>query len=100
MIHECTHVFFALTKSPINATEEEAVCYVVSALYYRMTGLTPARWSIEPYKTAKPTADALLRQYAVGVSGIPGVNADAFRILVFAVALNPFYFSRESSLVR
>jgi hypothetical protein len=79
-MHECTHAFFDLKKTAIGATEEEAVCYVVDALYYRMTGLTPARWNYEPPKTAKSVADALLHQYAVGVAGIPVVNAGAFAL--------------------
>jgi hypothetical protein len=92
VMHECTHAFFDLKKTAIGARDEEAVCYVVSALYYRMTGLTPARWTgAEPYITAKSVVDALLHQYAVGVAGIPVVNAGAFRTLVIAVQLSPTY---------
>jgi myo-inositol catabolism protein IolC len=42
-----------LKTTVAKATEEEAVCYVVDALYFRMIGLRPARWSNEPHKTAK-----------------------------------------------
>ena len=45
VMHESTHAFFDLTTSNILATEEEAVSYVVTALYHRMTGLTPTRWT-------------------------------------------------------
>jgi hypothetical protein len=90
VLHESTHAFFDLTKSGIQAAEEEAVCYVVTALYYRMTGLTPARWTVAPL-AGKPLVDALLRQYAVGVSGIPVVDAGAFRALVLAVMIDPTY---------
>jgi hypothetical protein len=100
VMHECTHAFFDLTKSKIKATEEEAVCYVVNALYFRMTGLTPARWTNEPHKTAKSVADGLLHQYAVGVAGIPTINRDTWTSLVLAVALNPTYFPATAGLPR
>jgi hypothetical protein len=92
VMHESTHAFFDLTTSNILATEEEAVSYIVSALYHRMTGLTPARWTgAEPFISAKAIADALLGQYQVGVSAPPAVDAGAFRTLMLAVALDPTY---------
>jgi hypothetical protein len=100
VMHECTHAFFDLTQSAIRATEEEAVCYVVNALYFRMTGLTPARWTNEPHKTAKSVADGLLRQYAVGVAGIPAVTRATWTNLVLAVAVNPTYFPDTAGLPR
>ena len=54
VMHESTHAFFDLTTSNILATEEEAVSYIVTALYHRMTGLTPARWTgAEPFISAE-----------------------------------------------
>lgn len=90
VMHESTHAFFDLTKSGIGATEEEAVCYIVTALYYRMTGFRLARWTVTSLR-AKSVVDALLHQYQVGVAGIPSVNTDAFRSLVLGVALSPTY---------
>jgi len=90
VMHESTHAFFDLKKTAIEAAEEEAVCYIVSTLYNRMTGLTPARWT-RTQTSAKSVVDALLHQYAVGVAGIPVVNAGAFRTLVIAVQLSPTY---------
>jgi hypothetical protein len=90
VMHESTHAFFDLTKSGIGATEEEAVCYIVTALYYRMTGLTPARWTVGSL-AAKSVVDKLLHQYQVGVAGIPVADVGAFRSLVLGVALDPTY---------
>lgn len=89
--HECTHAFFDLTKSGIGAPEEEAICYVVDALYFRMTGLTTQRWNNEPHATAKAVADGLLRQYAKGDVPVPTVGEKEWLGLVLAVMLNPTY---------
>ena len=89
--HECTHAFFDLTMSSIGAAEEEAVCYVVDALYFRMTGLTTNRWNNEPHATAKAVADGLLRQYAKGDVPVPTVSAREWHGLVFTVMTNPTY---------
>lgn len=99
-MHECTHAFFDLSKTNIRATQEEAVCYVVDALYFRMTGLKPSRWNNEPHKTAKSVADGLLRQYQIGATPIPAVDDSAWVDLVLAVAVNPTYFTGTAGLVR
>ena len=92
VLHESVHAFFDLTTSNILGAEEEAVCYIVSALYHRMTGLTTRRWmGSEPYISAKAVADALLHQYQVGVAGVPPVDAGQFQTLVLAVATTPTY---------
>ena len=92
VMHESTHAFFDLTTSNITATEEEAVSYIVTALYHRMTGLTPTRWTgAEPFISAKAVADALLSQYQAGVAGVPAVQAGQFQTLMLAVALDPTY---------
>jgi hypothetical protein len=91
VLHECTHAFFDLTKSGVGASEEEAIAYVVDALYYRMSGLTPPRWSNEPHKTAKAVADTLLHQYAQGDTPVPPVGVREWQTLVLAVKLNPTY---------
>jgi hypothetical protein len=100
LMHECTHAFFDLKKLGVGATEEEAACYVVDALYFRMTGLTRARWSAEPHATAGAVAQGILRHYAVGSPGVPTVNVDAWRGLVLTVAMHPVYFSRTAGLPR
>jgi hypothetical protein len=92
VLHESVHAFFDLTTSNILGTEEEAVSYIVSVLYHRMTGLTPRRWmGAEPYISGKVVADALLGQYQVGVSGVPAVDAGQFQTLMLAVATTPTY---------
>ena len=92
VMHESTHAFFDLTTSNITATEEEAVSYIVTALYHRMTGLTPTRWTgAEPFISAKAVADALLSQYQAGIAGVPAVQAGQFQTLMLAVALDPTY---------
>jgi hypothetical protein len=89
--HECVHAFFDLSGSGIGAPEEEAICYVVDALYFRMTGLTTHRWNNEPHATAKAVADGLLRQYAKGDVPVPTVSEKEWQVLVLAVMLNPTY---------
>jgi hypothetical protein len=89
--HECTHAFFDLTRSSVGAPEEEAIFYVVDALYFRMTGLTTHRWNNEPHATAKAVADGLLRQYARGDVPVPSVSEREWHELVLAVMLNPTY---------
>jgi hypothetical protein len=92
VMHESTHAFFDLVSSNILGSEEEAVSYIVTALYHRMTGLTPQRWTgAEPFISAKAVADSLLHQYQVGAAGVPTVDAGAFSTLVLAVATTPLY---------
>jgi hypothetical protein len=45
-------------------------------------------------------ADGLLRQYAVGVAGIPAVTRATWTNLVLAVAVNPTYFPDTAGLPR
>ena len=92
VMHESTHAFFDLGSSNILGSEEEAVSYIVTALYHRMTGLTPQRWTgAEPFISAKAVADSLLHQYQVGAAGVPTVDAAAFSTLVLAVQTTPLY---------
>jgi hypothetical protein len=101
VMHECTHAFFDLQSIDIKATEEEAVCYFVGALYERMTGLPKWRWGTQPiYEQGYVAAGHLLHQYQVGVAGIPKVDDTDFRTLVLAVATDPFYFNRRAGLIR
>jgi hypothetical protein len=98
ILHECTHAFFDLKKINLTAEKEESAAYVVDALCFRMTGLTPLRWSNEPHKTAKLVADNLLRQYAAGTQPVPAVDARSWDALRTAVMLNPTYFGTAAGL--
>jgi len=82
-----------LKKTDITAENEEAICYVVDALYFRMTGLNPSRWTKPPHSTAGLVADELLKQYAAGTTESPkSINiVDSVRV---AVMLDPPYFDR------
>jgi hypothetical protein len=100
-IHECTHAFFDLQSINIGATEDEAICYVVDALYARMTGLPPSRrGTARPiYQASHDVARGLLHHYQLGDVAVPKVDDTAFKILVLAVAIDPTYFSRTAGLI-
>jgi hypothetical protein len=100
VMHECTHAFFDLQSINIRAAEEEAICYVVSALYARMTALPRWRWGAQPlFQEGDVAAVGLLHQYQLGVAGIPVVDDTAFKALVLAVATDPHYFLGTPGLV-
>ena len=100
-MHECTHAFFDLQSIDVGATEEEAISYVVGALYERMTGLPKSRWgSDQVFQTSHVVAGKLLHQYQLGDVAIPKVDDTAFKTLVLAVATNSYYFSRTAGLIR
>ena len=99
-MHECTHAFFDLQSINIRAAEEEAVCYVVSSLYARMTALPQWRWGTQPlFQEGDVAAVGLLHQYQLGVAGIPAVDDTAFKALVIAVLTDPHYFLGTPGLV-
>jgi hypothetical protein len=93
-LHECTHAFFDLNKIKITAENEEAICYVVDALYFRMTALPQSRWTKSPHSTARLVADGLLKEYAAGTHAIPEVNATSWHIVRLAVMTDPIYLTR------
>jgi hypothetical protein len=100
-IHECTHAFFDLQSIDINATEEEAISYVVDALYSRMTGMPKSRWGRDQvYQTSQVVAGKLLHQYQLGAAGIPKVDDSAFKTVVLAVATDSLYFDKKAGLIR
>ena len=100
VMHECTHAFFDLQSINIRAAEEEAVCYVVSSLYTRMTALPQWRWGMQPlFQAGDVAAVGLLHQYQLGVAGIPAVDDTAFKALVLAVLTDPHYFLGTPGLV-
>jgi hypothetical protein len=100
-IHECTHAFFDLQSVDIGATEDEAICYVVDALYARMTGLPPSRWGTAAaiYHASHDVARRLLHQYQLGDVAIPTVDDTAFKTLVLAVAIDPTYLTGTAGLI-
>jgi hypothetical protein len=100
-IHECTHAFFDLQSIDVGATEDEAICYVVDALYARMTGLPRTRWGTASsiYHASHDVARGLLHQYQLGDVAIPTVDDTAFKTLVLAVATDPYYFSKTAGLI-
>ena len=100
-MHECTHAFFDLQSIDIRAAEEEAICYVVGALYDRMTGLPRARWGTPPdYQAGYVVAGGLLHQYQLGDVAIPKVDDTDFKAVVLAVATSPAYFTHTAGLIR
>jgi hypothetical protein len=100
VMHECTHAFFDLQSIDISATEEEAICYVVGALYDRMTGLPRARWGTPlDYQSGYVVAGGLLQQYQRGGAAVPRVDDTDFKTVVLAVATSPFYFLGTAGLI-
>jgi hypothetical protein len=91
LLHECTHAVFDLTKTQVTDNEDEAAAYVVDALYFRMTGLQRPRWNAEPHATAGQVADALLRDYQTGKTGLPAVSPTAWKALRTEIALHSVY---------
>ena len=100
-IHECMHAFFDLQSIDIGATEDEAICYLVDALYARMTGLPPSRWGTgNPiYQASHDVARKLLHQYQLGNVALPRVDNTAFKTLVLAVAMHPTYLTDTAGLI-
>jgi hypothetical protein len=100
VMHECTHAFFDLQSIDIKAAEEEAICYVVGALFEKMTGLPQSRWGTQPiYQGGYVVATGLLHQYQLGVSGTPRADDTDFKTLVLAVATDPHYISRPAGII-
>lgn len=100
-MHECTHAFFDLQSIDIGATEEEAISYVVGALYERMTGLPKSRWGTDQvFQRSHVVAGGLLDQYQRGDVAVPRADDTAFKTLVLAVATDSYYFSRTAGLIR
>ena len=100
-MHECTHAFFDLQSIDIGATEEEAISYVVGALYERMMGMPKSRWGTDLiFQASHAVAGGLLHQYQLGNVAIPKVDDTAFKTLVLAVALDSYYFSRTAGIIR
>jgi hypothetical protein len=91
VLHECTHAAYDLLRTGITAWDEEASCYVVNALYFRMTGVAPSRWSASTHAMAGAVADDLLHQYARGTAGIPTVSRAAWEALRAVVLASPIY---------
>jgi hypothetical protein len=91
LLHECAHAVFDLTKTQVTDNEDEAASYVVDALYFRMTGLQRPRWDASLHGAAGKVADALLRQYQAGRTGLPAVDPVAWTALQAQIMLHPVY---------
>jgi hypothetical protein len=91
VMHECTHAAYDLLRTGITAWDEEASCYVVDALYFRMTGLPLSRWNTPTHSAAGAVADDLLHKYARGTASIPTVSRAAWEALRAVVLVTPIY---------
>ena len=91
LLHECTHAWFDLKSTSIPALDEEATAYVVSSLYFRVSGLTSTRWTNNPHPKAGVVANGLLKQYQAGTPGVPAVDPGAWASLKTAIQGDPVY---------
>jgi hypothetical protein len=101
-IHECTHAYFDLQSVDLDATDDEAVRYVVGALYRRMTGLPAWRWGATVpgiFQASLVVADRLLHQYQLGGAGIPRVDDQAFQVLRLQIAADTTYIGSPADLL-
>jgi len=91
ILHESLHCAYDLLRTNIIAVDDEASCYVVSALAFLMTGVRPPRWGVEPYVTAARVARGLLAQYQRGDRGAHAVDAANWQLLRAVLMLHPLY---------
>jgi hypothetical protein len=96
VLHECTHAFFDIERTYIDALHDEAAAYLVSVMYYRMTGRPspagrPGWKNSSLLSEAVVVADALLQDYQRGTTAVPAVNAAAWADLMSAIRHHPEY---------
>ena len=94
VLHECTHAFFDIKQTYIDALHEEAAAYTVSVLYYRMSGRPsghPGWRNVSPLTEAIGVVDGLLQEYQRGNTAVPAVNAAAWSALMTAIMHHPEY---------
>lgn len=91
ILHEALHCAYDLLGTNITAADDEASCYVVSALAFLMTGVRPNRWNSEPYVSAGRVARGLLAQYQRGKGGPFDVDPTDWQLLRTVVMTNPLY---------
>lgn len=91
ILHESLHCAYDLLGTNITAADDEASCYVVSALAFLMTGVRPARWSNEPFASAGRVARGLLARYQRGERGAHAVDPTNWQVLRAVVMTDPLY---------
>lgn len=91
VLHESLHCAYDLLGTNIAAAEDEASCYVVSALAFLMTGVKPPRWAVEPYVSAGRVARGLLARYQRGERGTHPVDAANWQLLRAVLMTHPLY---------
>jgi len=91
VLHESLHAYFDLARTDISPLDEETAGFVIDALYFRMTGLSSARWHSRIERQAAVVADDLLAHYAAGISPIPAVNPIPWLILRGVIYTHPHY---------
>jgi hypothetical protein len=95
VIHECVHAYFDLQSIKLGATDNEAIAYVVDALYARMKGLPLQSYGDVTTPgidhSAIAVADLLLHQYQLGRVAVPRVDTRAFESLRIQVASDQSY---------
>lgn len=91
VLHESLHCAYDLLSTNIPAADDEASCYVVSALAFLMTGVRPARWGVEPYVSAGRVAQGLLAQYQRGDRGAHAVDTANWQLLRAVLMTLPLY---------
>jgi hypothetical protein len=98
IVHESLHAAYDLLRTGIDANAEEASAYVCAALCLRMTGFHADWDSNQIWQNAKPVVETLLRQYQMGVSGIPTVGEHEWHMLRAAVGLHPVYAALRAGI--
>jgi hypothetical protein len=91
ILHESLHCAYDLLGTNITAADDEASCYVVSALAFLMTGVRPARWSNEPFVSAGRVARGLLARYQRGDRGPHAVDPTDWQVLRAVLMTHPLY---------
>lgn len=93
VLHECGHAYFDITSTGITALDEESACYVIDALYFRMTGLARPRWNAALHAMAGTITDGILAHYAAGNPGVPAVDPLLWNALRLITIVHPVYIA-------
>ena len=95
VVHECLHGLFDIEGTSVLVAQEEAACYVVDVLYYKMTGFKESRYlngkAMAIKKAAQPVADTILAGSATGFGNPTAVDPAQFGAVVTAVLAIPYY---------
>ncbi len=91
ILHESLHCAYDLLRTNVTAADDEASCYVVSALAFLMSGVRPQRWGNEPFLSAGRVARGLLARYQRGERGSHPVDPTNWQVLRAVVMTHPLY---------